>query len=185
MSPRTIGFERTSLIARPSPAPPPRWARIAAHAAAITPLPSAVWRLLLVFGFSAGFTEQGLLALNVAGWGWVHLVALSVLTELAALPTLGLVQPWGEVVPRWVPHLGGRRIPSRPVVLLASVGAAVLFALWTPLLHRWTYDHSDMTTTGVMTVGLRYLQLVAWSPLLAAVTASNAKRHRASNLGSR
>ena len=38
----------------------PRWAVIAAHAAALTPLPSALWRLLLVFGLPAGYTAQGL-----------------------------------------------------------------------------------------------------------------------------
>ena len=136
-------------------------------------------------GFSAGLTEQGLVV-YVAGWGRFYLVALSVLTELAALLTLGLVQPWGEVVPRWVPHLGGRCIPPRPVVLIAFVGAAILLVLWTPFLFWWNLDHSvDMTPSGANMVGLLYLPLVAWAPLLAAVTVSYAKRHRAFELGSR
>lgn len=137
-------------------------------------------------GFSAGFTEQGLVVLDVAGWGGrSYLVALSVLTELAALLTLGLVQPWGEVVPRWVPHLGGRCIPPRPVVLIAFVGAAILLVPCTTFLFWWNYDHSDMTPAGANMVGLLYLPLVAWAPLLAAVTVSYAKRHRAFELGSR
>lgn len=164
---------------QPSPAPPPRWARAAAHAAAVTPLPSALWRLSLVLGFTGGFTERGLTDLDVAGWGWIYLVVLSVLTELAALLTLGLVQPWGDVVPRWVPHLGGRPIPTRPVVLAASAGAAILILLWTPLLLWWNTPHPDITTTGADVVGLLYLPLVAWGPLLAAVTISYARRHRA------
>ena len=163
--------------------PPPTWARVAAHAAALTPLPTAVWRILLVFGFAAGFTEHGLDVLDVTGWGRIYLIALSVLTELAALLTLGLVQPWGEVVPRWVPHFGGRRIPPRPVVVIALLGATILFVLWTPLLLWWTFDHGDMTPTGRNVVGLLYLPLVAWAPLLAAVTVSYAKRHRAWGVG--
>ena len=36
--------------------------------------------------------------------------------------TLGLVQRWGETFPRWVPSLGGRRVPP----LLAIVPAAAV-----------------------------------------------------------
>lgn len=162
----------------PSPVPPPRWARIAAHAAALTPLPSALWRFSIVFGFSGGFTAQGLINLDVAGSGWIYLVALSVVTELAALLTLGLIQPWGEVLPRWVPFLGGRPIHPKPVIIVASLGASLLIVLWTPLLLWWNTPHPDMTAAGANIVGLLYLPLVAWGPLLAAVTISYAKRHR-------
>ncbi|WP_198418765.1 hypothetical protein [Cryobacterium sp. TMT4-31] len=165
--------------ARLSPAAPPRWARVAAHIAALTPLPSALWRVSLVLGFSGGFTERGLVDLDVAGWGWIYLLGLSVLTELAALLTLGLVQPWGETVPRWLPRLGGRPVPTKPVVAAALIGTVVLMALWTPLLLWWTIPHSDMTAAGATVVGILYLPLVAWGPLLAAVTVSYALRHRA------
>ena len=158
--------------------PAPRWARVAAHAAALTPLPSALWRLSLILGFSGGLTEQGLIDLDVDGWGWTHLVALSVLSEMAALLTLGLVQQWGEVVPRWVPHLGGRPVPAKPVVLAASTGAVLLILLWTQLLFWWSSPHPDMTADGAFVVGLLYLPLVAWGPLLAAVTVSYSRRHR-------
>ncbi|MCF2434810.1 hypothetical protein LV779_08895 [Streptomyces thinghirensis] len=33
------------------------------------------------------------------------------MSEALALLTLGLVRPWGEVVPRRVPLLGGRPVP--------------------------------------------------------------------------
>ena len=160
-------------------AAPARWARIAAHVAALTPVPSAIWRISLVFGFSGGYTEQGLIDLSIAGWGWVQLVVLSVLSESAALLTLGLVQPWGEVAPRWVPFLGGRPIPKTPVIIAASLGAIMLMVLWTPLLLWWSIPHPDMTTTGMHVVGVLYVPLVAWGPLLAAVTVSYSLRRRA------
>ncbi|WP_205304836.1 hypothetical protein [Nocardioides sp. 616] len=149
---------------------------MAAHAAALTPLPSALWRLALVLGFSGGFTEQGLTDLDPTGSGLVYLVVLSVISEAAALLTLGLVQPWGEVVPRWVPRFGGRPVRTRPVVIVASAGAVALILLWTQLLFWWSVPHTDMTPAGVHVVGLLYLPLIAWGPMLAAVTVSYARR---------
>lgn len=118
------------------------------------------------------------MALNIDGSGWIYLVALSVITEAAALLALGLVQPWGDAVPRWVPRIGGRPIPTRPVVWTASVGAVLLTLLWTQLLFWWAIPHPDMTATGANVVGLLYLPLVAWGPLLAAVTVSYSRRRR-------
>lgn len=157
---------------------PPRWVRVAAHTAALTPLLSALWRISLIFGFSGGFTEQGLIDLDVAGWGWVYLLGLSLVTEFFALLTLGLIKPWGEVLPRWVPWVGGRLVPTVPVVSAALTGAALLTFLWTPLLFWWSIPHPDMTAAGANVVGFLYLPLVAWGPLLAAVTISYALRHR-------
>lgn len=158
--------------------PPPQWARLAAHVAAATPLASAVWRVALALGFSAGYTEQGLVALDLAGWGTAWVLALSVLSELAALLTLGLVSPWGEQVPRWVPILGGRRVHPLSATVPAVVGALLLTALWTPMLWWWHVPHDDMTPRGAALVGLVYLPLVAWGPLLGAVALSYYRRHR-------
>jgi hypothetical protein len=160
--------------------PAPRWAVLAAHLAALTPLPSAIWRLLLMFEFTAGYTDEGFVALNIGAVGWLYLLALSVFTELAALLTLGLVQPWGQVVPRGVPYLGGRDIPSTPIIFAAALGAVALTVLWTPLLTWWSIEHSDLTPAGNIVIGLIYLPLVAWGPLLAAVTVSYARRQHPS-----
>ena len=157
---------------------PPRWATVAAHVAALTPLPAALWRFALVFGYRAGYTEQGFDALNVRGWGVLSLIMLSALTETAALLTLGLVQRWGEIVPRWIPFIGGRAVHLKAVVISAAVGATILIALWTQLLLWWNVAHAGMTATGATVVGVFYLPLVAWGPLLAAVTVSYHRRHR-------
>lgn len=159
-------------------APPPRWAWLAAHVAALTALPSGLWRLALVVGFPAGYTARGYAGLDLSGWGTPYLVLLSVLSEAAALLTLGLVQRWGEVLPRWVPLAGGRRVPPLTAVVPAGLGAAVVTALWTPLLLWWSVPHDDMTRTGALVVGFLYLPMVAWGPLLAAVTVSYWRRHR-------
>ncbi|MBE1561999.1 hypothetical protein [Nonomuraea africana] len=136
-------------------------------------LPSTVWRIGLALGLPLGYTEQGQRDLvGTTAWGPLCLIALSVLTEAAALLTVGLVRRWGEVVPRWIPLLGGRTIPRLAVTVPAWLGVAVLALLWTPFLFWWTLPHTDMTTTGRLLVGFVYLPLVAWAPLLAAVTLS-------------
>lgn len=58
----------------------------------------------------------------------------------------------------------------------ASVGIAILAVLWTPLLLWWNLPHDDMTDSGAFLVGLLYLPMVAWAPLLAALTVSYRRR---------
>ncbi|WP_367124139.1 hypothetical protein [Streptomyces phytohabitans] len=163
------------------PAPPaPRWAVRAAHAAALVTLPTGVWRLLLAAGFPAGYTATGYAAMDATGRGAVYLVALSVVSEVLALLTLGLVRPWGEVVPSRVPGWGGRVVAPRVVTAVAGCGAVVLTLLWTPFVAWWALPHPDLTDTGAVVVGLLYLPLTAWGPLLGAVTVAYHRRHRAS-----
>lgn len=160
----------------PHAAPAPRWAQWAAHLAALTPLPSGLWRLAMVLGHPAGYTPEGYAGMVAPPWGIPWLLTLSVLTEAAALLTLGLVRPWGEVAPRWIPFIGGRRIPTAAAVVPAAAGSAILLVLWTPFLFWWTFPDATMTPAGHTVIGFIYLPLVAWGPLLAAVTVSYYRR---------
>ncbi|WP_344361649.1 hypothetical protein [Streptomyces gobitricini] len=157
---------------------PPRWAVRAAHVVPLLVLPSGVWRLLLAAGHRGGHTEAGYEALGATGWGAVYVVALSVAGEVLALLTLGLVSPWGEVLPPWVPRFGGRRIPPSAAVVPAAVGSVALTLLWTPFVLWWAVPHPGMTPLGGTVAGFLYLPLVAWGPLLAAVTVSYHRRRR-------
>lgn len=157
----------------------PRWARRAAHITALLALPSGVWRVGLALGFPLGHTEQGLRDLvGTSGWGPIQLITISVLCEAAALLTLGLVQRWGVITPRWIPLLSGRIIPRKLVLVAAWTGVAVLTALWTQFLFWWAMPGDGMTPTGKLLIGFLYLPLVAWAPLLAAVTFSYQRRRR-------
>jgi hypothetical protein len=91
----------------------PRWARIAAYAVPLAVLPSALWRLLLVLGFSMGTLRDGE-RVQVHGAESVYIVGLTVVLKALAPLTLGLVRPWGERGPSWIPLLGSRRIAPRP-----------------------------------------------------------------------
>lgn len=174
MRERSRSAVTTTVPAVPSP---PRWAKIAAHIAALLPLPSGIWRLTLVAGCPAGYTADGLVELDLSGVGRVYLVVLVLLIEAAALLTLGLVSRWGERMPRWMPRWGGRKMRPRIIVFLASIGAAILLALWTPFLAWWSISHPELTNLGSTLIGLLYLPLVAWAPLLIAVTIDYHRRH--------
>ncbi len=157
--------------------PPPVWARRAAHLVALTALPTGLWRLALAMGFHAGYTEQGYADLDMSTTGSLYVIVLSVLIEAFALLTLGLVKPWAEQVPRWIPVVGGWTVRPMVAVVPAAIGAAILLYLWT-FLFWWNLPHDDMTPSGSTVVGFLYLPLVAWAPLLAAVTVDYYRRHR-------
>ena len=158
----------------------PRWAVIAAHVPAWAVLPSGIWRIL---AFVAGVplldrTAEGHPGLEVFG-GATYLLVLTVLSELLAYSAVGLVAPWGERVPRWIPWLGGRPIPVGVAVVPAGIGATVLTLLWT---YSLTMVAAGRTVEGGTDLGLHlhswqyvvfwlcYAPLLLWGPVLGAVT---------------
>lgn len=166
---------RTQQTTAPAAAPAPRWAVRSAHLITLIVLPSALWRVALVLGFPSGYTDAGFEAFDTPG-AKVWMLTLSVLTELAALLSLGLVRPWGEVLPRWVPVLGGRRVRPMAAVAPAVAGAVALTGLWGTMPLWWTFPHDNMTELGDLLVGILYQPLVLWGPLLAAITVSYYRR---------
>jgi hypothetical protein len=118
----------------------------------------------------------------------LYVVLLSIASELLAFTAVGLVARWGEVVPRWVPGLGGRRVPTYAAVIPATLGAVVLTALWTwvavslaegrdiqgrPLAAGFPLDPHDWQGVLALTA---YAPLLAWGPLLGVLTVAYARR---------
>ncbi|MGW7415173.1 hypothetical protein [Streptomyces sp. NPDC054863] len=158
-----------------------RGVRWAAHGAVLAVLPSGLWRVAIALGWDSGFRDGHLNPENFPGAGSFYLVGLSLFAELLALLTLGLVRRWGEVLPEWVPWLGGLRIPAAVVVVTAGLGAAaVTVGTWAMAL---SWD-AEMAVEGapsggkavVMTVC--YAPLVLWGPLLAVATLAYWRRRR-------
>ncbi|MEU8346052.1 hypothetical protein SAMN05443665_10525 [Actinomadura meyerae] len=173
----------------------PRWARIAALAVPFTVLPAGLWRIAvfalhlpIIDGDGMGPGDaQG----DLPGWMPMeaYVVVLSLVSELVAFTAVGLIARWGEVFPGWVPFLRGRRVPVMAAVIPASLGAAVLTVMWTlsvvnclvfqktiqgrPLPDGFPiHFHSWEGALGA----LAYAPLVAWGPLLAAVTVAYYRR---------
>ncbi|MFJ9769736.1 hypothetical protein ACIRVF_00630 [Kitasatospora sp. NPDC101157] len=160
----------------------PRWAQLAAKAAALSAVPSGVWRIVFGFGVPVGFSGATAAAYGAhqPGWGTVYCVVLSALAEALAFLTLGLVRPWGLVAPRWLPLIGGRRVQPLAAIVPALLGSAILTALGLEgLFGRWAHNLAEPDAPHgfaglVMTAA--YLPLVAWGPLLGAVTVDYARR---------
>ncbi|HEY7264247.1 MAG TPA: hypothetical protein VH589_22545 [Trebonia sp.] len=171
-----------------------RRARIAALAVPLTVLPSSAWRIA-VCTFHAPIARGGLgSSLGPSGLPgvplWLYVILLSIVSELLAFAAVGLVSTWGEVFPRWIPVLRGRRVPALSAVIPAALGAAVLTLLWTWTavslslglrvdLHSRLQD-SPITFgdwQGLVAVAA-YAPLLLWGPLLGAVTISYWRRRR-------
>ena len=152
--------------------PVPRWVTAAAFAVPLCVLPSAAWRL----GHVVDSILDGIPCESGVG-ELIYVAGLSVVSMTAALLTLGLVRPWGEVFPRWIPFAGGRPVPVRGATIAATTGATVIalitaYALLNDIFG-WVEKPLEPVPPGCRPPGTvvlaAYLPLLAWAPLLYAV----------------
>lgn len=119
-----------------SPASAARWGRWVTIVAALCPMPYAVLRFSWLLPNPIGFSAQELDAepgIKMFGLG------LGTIAFCAGLVTLGLIRPWGEVWPRWVPVLAGRPVPLNAAVIPGTT-AALLLIVGSPSLIGMSAD---------------------------------------------
>jgi len=174
---------RSNIRPRPTIAAvaPPRWARRAATLAVVTTVPSGLWRTGMAVGVPVGVSDDYRRAhYGFPGWGTVYVFGLTALLVGLALLGLGLVQRWGEVVPRWMPFLGGKPVRPLAAVIPAGIGSVALTLLWIAATSNveqiWAIYGLDGMERVVMAAC--YTPLLLWGPLLAALTVSYYLRHR-------
>lgn len=152
---------------------PSRAARVAAVAVPLCVLPSAVWRWTHVVGV---IVDRGRCDIESAG-ELVYIASLSFFSLGAALLTLGLVRPWGQTVPRWIPLAGGWPVRPRAAAAVAFSGATVIalitaYALLNALFG-FVEGPLEEGPPGCSPPGtgaaVLYAPLVAWAPLLYLV----------------
>jgi hypothetical protein len=101
-----------------------RWGRIAVWVSMVAPVFYAFTRYAWALGFPLGMSEEHLRRGQESGM-WISGLFLANFGLVGAALTLGLVQRWGEVFPRWMIGLAGRRVP----IALAAVPASLVSVL--------------------------------------------------------
>jgi hypothetical protein len=102
-----------------------RWGRWATYVAVAIPIVYAITRWAWALGIPLGITEEFLREGQVVGLWWAG-AALATLAVGGAALTLGLIQPWGETFPSWLPWIGGRRVPPMLAVVPAGLVALIV-----------------------------------------------------------
>ncbi|SBT36922.1 hypothetical protein [Micromonospora auratinigra] len=178
----------SDTVSTPTPTPAsarpdrrgPGWAERVAHLIPLVVLPSGLWRLALVAGVPIGASAHGA-PVHLGVGESAYIISLSLVSEALALLSFGLVRPWGEVFARWLPLLGGRRVPPPFAVTVAGAGAVALiliwgYAAWGVLVHG---NDLECSPPGFALLLACYLPLLLWGPLLLALTiAYHHRRHR-------
>jgi hypothetical protein len=108
-----------------SPNKAARWGRIAVYVAMVVPVLYALTRYAWALGIPLGMSEEHL-RLGQESGTWISGLFLATFGLVGAVLTLGLVQRWGEVFPRWMIGLAGRRVPIALAVIPASIVSVLL-----------------------------------------------------------
>ncbi len=116
-----------------SPSQAARWGRIAVYVAMAVPIVYALTRYAWALGIPLGMSDE-YLRLGQESGTWTSGLFLATFGLVGAALTLGLVQRWGEVFPRWMLGLAGRRVPIALAVVPASIVSVLLMvggiAMW-------------------------------------------------------
>ena len=146
--------------------------RLAAALALPYPVVRIGWALGIPVGVPAGYLDGSDLVLRLMEAG------LGLLAIGGAVLTLGLVRPWGRVVPRWVPRLGGRPVPVRAAVVPGLLAGVMILAAGLRVAG-WTVSGEIELTAGTWGTGAPGLAWPAWGLAVAAATHAYALARRA------
>jgi hypothetical protein len=104
-----------------------RWGRWAVAVAVVIPVLYALTRWAWALGIPLGISRAMLReeARDTPDI-WLAGALLASVAAGGALLTLGLIQRWGEVYPRWMPYLGGRPVRPRTAIIPASLVAVLV-----------------------------------------------------------
>ena len=151
-----------------------RWGRWATYTAAIVPLPYAAIRWAWALGIPLGISEQFLREGQEIGMWWAG-VALSTVDLAGVILTLGLVQRWGEVFPRWMVGLAGKRVPPAMAIVPASLVSVMVTSAGLQVVRGFLSD--GFPTDGWATIAPGLVWPV-WGVALGAATLAYYYRRR-------
>jgi hypothetical protein len=163
-----------------------RWGRIAVYVAMVAPVVYAFTRYAWALGWPLGMTEAYWRQGQERGM-WTSGLFLATFGLVGAALMLGLVQRWGEVFPRWMFGLAGRRVPIALAVVPASIVSVLLIvgglAIWSGLaqmvaaLEATGVEGTEIIWEVVFQVGPTLL-FPLWGAALAVATLGYYYRRR-------
>ncbi|WP_138759574.1 hypothetical protein [Modestobacter altitudinis] len=174
---RRAATGRCRVCGRPAarwtePAAALRWGRVATWIAVACPLPYALVRMTWLTPWPLGMPEGGDLepAMRLFGLG-LGFAALG-----GAVLTAGLLRPWGETWPSWVPVLRGRPVPVVVPVLAGGLVALVLLASTPGMVALAVEEIADGNPMGWLMLLL--FPTLPWGLALGAAVTAYALRRR-------
>jgi hypothetical protein len=136
-----------------SPNKAARWGRIALYVAMIAPVFYAITRYAWALGIPLGMSKEYLRQGQASGT-WIGGLSIATFGLVGAVLMLGLVQRWGEVFPRWMIGLAGRRVPIALAVVPASLASVLLIVggigIWVGLPQMV----ANLVASGVEGIGI-------------------------------
>ena len=107
-----------------------RHRRVLTIVAATGPLPYALVRSTWLTPWALAAPEPGELGTDLRLWG----LLLGGAAAAGVVLTLGLIRPWGERFPRWVPGLANRPVPVAAAAVSGGIVAALVSAAAAPMI---------------------------------------------------
>ncbi|GAA4718444.1 hypothetical protein Prum_081850 [Phytohabitans rumicis] len=152
-----------------------RWGRWATYLAAAIPVAYALTRFAWLAAALLGWSDGHLEEFDGDAVVWVG-AGLGAFAVVGAVLTVGLVRPWGEVFPRWVVGLAGRRVPVMLAVVPATVVAVFVTSASLGLLTSGVLW--DLAAGEGSWLALPMLLWPAWGAALALATLAHYLRRR-------
>jgi hypothetical protein len=145
-----------------------RWGRVAALVAAAVPAVYGLIRIAWAVGIPLGISDTELAVIRDEQM--LGAVGLGAFALVGTVLTLGLYQRWGEVFPRWMIGLAGRRVPVGLAVVPATLVAVAVMpaavSMIPPAIEQGLIQFGP-TTWGA---GTPILLWPLWSLALGAAT---------------
>lgn len=159
-----------------SPASTVRWERWAVAIAVTTPILYAATRWAWALGIPLGISEKFLRAGQASGL-WIAGAGLASVAVGGAILTLGLVQRWGEIFPRWMVGLAGKRVPPMLAIVPASFVSLIVTSGGLEYVRLVISSASTGVDSSWTTMGPETLWPI-WGIALAAATFAYYLRRR-------
>lgn len=149
-----------------------RWGRVVTIVAALCPVPYGLARLSWLtpwrFGDLDPVADRILLwnsdPASLDGPTLIQGVLFALACALGVVLTLGLIRPWGEVFPRWLPVVAGRGVPAMLAVVPGTIVAAVI-VIAAPGVLLGPIESGQLDQVALM---LFFFPLPVWGPMLGA-----------------